>query len=69
MTTKPQSGRLAAKVLAGVPPGELPLESTLTQQVFPPKATALAVNSSVMETFGLAHPAEYESRTQEHHED
>ena len=31
-----QSGRLAAKVLAGVPPGDLPLESTRVQEVIDP---------------------------------
>ena len=37
-----QSGRLAAKVLAGVPPGELSLETTRVQHVISPQAAAPA---------------------------
>lgn len=37
-----QSARLAARILAGVPPGDLPMESTRTQRVIPPKGAAPA---------------------------
>jgi len=37
-----QSGRLAAKVLAGVPPGDLPIEATGTQEVIEPENKAPA---------------------------
>ncbi|MDX9981474.1 MAG: ABC transporter substrate-binding protein, partial [Lentisphaeria bacterium] len=38
-----QAGLLAARVLAGVSPGDLPLERTRVQEVFEPKGTAPAV--------------------------
>ena len=37
-----QSGRLVAKVFAGVPPGELAIESTRVQEVIEPEAAAVA---------------------------
>ena len=40
-----QSGRMSAKVLAGVPPKELPIEPTRTREVFEPVKSPAAVQS------------------------